>query len=88
MNVERSSLLATAKNKEFSIRLSPTLYRRIKSAAVAGGRTINGEIIGRLEASFDFQTVDEMLSTTASAIALQVEAVLIRYFNEEKKPNA
>ena len=68
-NVKGSSVAAASKPKEFSIRLTPALYRRIKAAAENGGRTINAEIIGRLEASFSFQTVHETINTAASVTA-------------------
>lgn len=72
-------MAAAPKPKEFSIRLTPGLYRRIKAAAVAGGRTVNSEIISRLAASFDFQTVDETINAAAATSALHIEAVLLRY---------
>lgn len=84
--------MAAAKPKEFSIRLAPALYRRIKAAAEQRGVTINSEITHRLRLSFDFQTVDEVVLSATNSVANRIESkvelvitkAIADYFNTEK----
>jgi hypothetical protein len=73
------------------VRLAPGLYRRIKAAAEANGRTINAEIAVRLQASFNFLTIDEVILSTSNSVANRLESMIeltvtkaiAGYFNQE-----
>jgi hypothetical protein len=41
-----------------SVRLPPELHRQLRAAAVANNATLNGEIVRRLEASLQLETLE------------------------------
>lgn len=57
-----SIYMAGMKNDHFrsQFRLPNDLYERLKAEAERGGRSLNGEIVARLEASFEPGMIDQV----------------------------
>ncbi|TIO62973.1 hypothetical protein [Mesorhizobium sp.] len=54
------------------IRITPALLKRLKLAAVEGGRSLNAEVTSRLERSFSLDDADRdaVLELLAAAMAI------------------
>jgi hypothetical protein len=65
------------KTIEFSIRLPSSIHRRVKAAATKSHRTMNGEIVARLESTFDVDLINEAIDSAKEAAKLGVETTVV-----------
>lgn len=73
---------ATAHIPPFGLRMQPDLKARVEESAKANGRSMNAEIVARLEDSFSAPLTKKDLNAEATALMAQLQEMLAKMNNK------
>lgn len=59
--------------EQMNLRVPSTLRKKIVAEASKNGRSINRELVHRLEQSFILKDFEEVIQTTAQKVAMEIE---------------